>query len=547
MSYENKWKEKNPLSTIEEVKRFLKEREIRVAERNITNIGNCYAITLVIEETNLFVNGKGSSLEFAKASAYGELMERLITKVIFRYNYFDRHSNAKTHIFFKDELLMSKEDYCDSSKTSLGLGNCDYEKALNVQKYFTSYSDKLVVEPFETIKGDRKRYFPVSVVDVTFGTNGMAFGNTVEEAKMQALSEVFERYCNKTIINEEIVMPEIPMDFDVINKRLINAINEVKEKTGLEITLYDASLGKGYPVICAIFENKQDNKYFVKFGAHFDINIAAERCLTEMFQGRQSDQSKYMKERIFLEDSFWRKKNMESILHTGDGYYPLKVIDGEVPEYEFEEWVKFESNKDAIDYYTDKLLAMNEDAYFKMYSVDNFCVVRYLVPEVSQIYDDIEYKMIWQDELNQVAEKLERMVYLDEEELKSCIDFISHNSKSASDTLIPFFKHRFSYNSIFRYFNLYVLLFEYYVMIEDLEKLKSVIKEYEGCRTMHEKVLSAMEIIINQIEKDDKAIKEYKFVLSENLFHVSKLNHAEYCTDKICNCHKIRKTYEKLA
>ena len=53
-------------------------------------MGSCYAVTLVVGNTNLFVNGKGSSLEFARASAYGELMERLLTKVLFRYNYYDR-------------------------------------------------------------------------------------------------------------------------------------------------------------------------------------------------------------------------------------------------------------------------------------------------------------------------------------------------------------------------------------------------------------------------------------------------------------------------
>lgn len=72
------------------------------------------------------------------------------------------------------------------------------------------------MEPFNTINGEKTKYFPVSVLDVLFGTNGMAFGNTLEEAKTQALSEVFERYCNKEIINKEIIMPQIPADGSIL-------------------------------------------------------------------------------------------------------------------------------------------------------------------------------------------------------------------------------------------------------------------------------------------------------------------------------------------
>lgn len=309
MSYESKWKDRRPTDTINAVQEFLRGKDIHVEETNTTCMGSCYAVTLVVENTNLFVNGKGSSLEFARASAYGELMERVLTKVLFRYNYYDRYSKERDTIFFEDEVLFDEAEY-KNHLSELGLRNCDYHSALDVQKYFTAFSSKLVMEPFNTINGEKTKYFPVSVLDVLFGTNGMAFGNTLEEAKTQALSEVFERYCNKEIINKEIIMPQIPADGSIFKDRLLEEIVEVKEKTGLEVTIYDASLGKGYPVISVIFENKENNTYFVKFGAHFDINVATERCLTEMFQGRRNNQSDYMKEKTYLDDSLWRKKEL---------------------------------------------------------------------------------------------------------------------------------------------------------------------------------------------------------------------------------------------
>lgn len=545
MSYESKWKDRRPTDTINAVQEFLRGKDIHVEETNTTCMGSCYAVTLVVENTNLFVNGKGSSLEFARASAYGELMERVLTKVLFRYNYYDRYSKERDTIFFEDEVLFDEAEY-KNHLSELGLRNCDYHSALDVQKYFTAFSSKLVMEPFNTINGEKTKYFPVSVLDVLFGTNGMAFGNTLEEAKTQALSEVFERYCNKEIINKEIIMPQIPADGSIFKDRLLEEIVEVKEKTGLEVTIYDASLGKGYPVISVIFENKENNTYFVKFGAHFDINVATERCLTEMFQGRRNNQSDYMKEKTYLDDSLWRKKNLESILHTGDGYYPVDVVNGGISEYKFEKWPEFDSNSEALEFYTNKLLEISDEVYFKVYKEKGFNVVRYLIPQVSQIYDDIAYKMRWQGELNDISNLLERTDDITENELRDCIDFISNNCSSASNTIIPFFKHRFSYNSIFKYYNLYLLKFEYYIMCGKLDSVKEIMEKYKNKSNTNKDILSAMTLLIEKIKGDSDNIKEYKMLLSNKLFKIDQLHSDDYCKCNICNCQKIKKAYDKF-
>lgn len=547
MSYENKWKDKDPVETVEDIKKFLSDRDIIVNENEITCVGSCYAVVLMIEDTNLFVNGKGISKEFAMASAYGELMERIITNVLFRYNYYDRYSQNKEFIFLKDEVRVDRDAYDEKDKYPLGLEQCDYDVALNVQKYFTAYSDKLVLEPFETLKGNKTRYFPISVLDVAYGTNGVAFGNTVEEAKTQALSEVFERYCNKRIINEEVVMPRVPLKSGAINARVRKEINELKKKTGLSISVYDASLGEGYPVICVIYQNKHNNTYFVKFGAHFDINIAIERCLTEMFQGRQLDQSKYMKKKIYLKDATWRKKNMESILHTGDGFYPLKVLEGKKASYRFEPWPEFESNGEALDFYTNKLLELNEDTFFKIYKDGDFCTVRYLVPGISQIYDDLEYKMQWQGELNTVSDLLERLPNLETDELAYCISFIRNNCKAAEDTIIPFYKHKYSYNSIYRYYNLYILLFEFYIMSCDLKNAKRIIEQYESSSMAKKEIVLVMKRIVDSIENSKENAQIYKFALSKKLFDIDSLLDEDYCQQKKCHCLGIKVAYDKMS
>lgn len=234
------------------------------------------------------------------------------------------------------------------------------------------------------------------------------------------------------------------------------------------------------------------------------------------------------------------------ILHTGDGYYPVDVVNGGISEYKFEKWPEFHSNSEALEFYTNKLLEISDEVYFKVYKEKGFNVVRYLIPQVSQIYDDIAYKMRWQGELNDISNLLERTDDITENELKDCIDFISNNCSSASNTIIPFFKHRFSYNSIFKYYNLYLLKFEYYIMCGKLDSVKEIMEKYKNKSNTNKDILSAMTLLIEKIKGDSDNIKEYKMLLSNKLFKIDQLHSDDYCKCNICNCQKIKKAYDKF-
>ena len=229
-----------------------------------------------------------------------------------------------------------------------------------------------------------------------------------------------------------------------------------------------------------------------------------------------------------------------------DGYYPVDVVNGGISEYKFEKWPEFDSNSEALEFYTNKLLEISDEVYFKVYKEKGFNVVRYLIPQVSQIYDDIAYKMRWQGELNDISNLLERTDDITENELRDCIDFISNNCSSASNTIIPFFKHRFSYNSIFKYYNLYLLKFEYYIMCGKLDSAKEIMEKYKNKSNTNKDILSAMTLLIEKIKGDSDNIKEYKMLLSNKLFKIDQLHSDDYCKCNICNCQKIKKAYDKF-
>jgi len=221
MSYITRWKEETPKNTIAKIKNFLKEHDIEVEEVNKTNSKGCYALTLILKDTNLFVNGKGTTLEYATASAYGEFMERISTLVLFRYNHKGLTTKDEGPIYINEELFFTSEEYYSNDVLRVVSDyNISYEEALAVQEYFTSFNEKLVVEELTHLVTGEKKLFPMSMTDILYGTNGMSYGNTLDEAKVQALSEVFERYANREIVKRRFTPPIIENIEELLNPQL---------------------------------------------------------------------------------------------------------------------------------------------------------------------------------------------------------------------------------------------------------------------------------------------------------------------------------------
>lgn len=125
----------------------------------------------------------------------------------------------------------------------------------------------------------------MNIIGNLYVSNGMSAGNTANEARVQGLSEVFERYIKNRIIAEAISLPAIPDDVMQRYPEVIEAIARL-EAEGFPIFAYDASLGGKYPVICVVLFNPTNGTCFASFGAHPDFGVALERTVTELLQGR---------------------------------------------------------------------------------------------------------------------------------------------------------------------------------------------------------------------------------------------------------------------
>ena len=132
---------------------------------------------------------------------------------------------------------------------------------------------------------------PINFVAYINASNGMAAGNTVEEAVIQAACEVFERHTQIQIIKPEKRVPSI--DKTTLKNERLHSMLAFYEKENVEVILKDFSMEGRFPSIGALFVNhnlrpgRLEHKILVP-GVAFNMDEALSRCLTEIMQGRNT-------------------------------------------------------------------------------------------------------------------------------------------------------------------------------------------------------------------------------------------------------------------
>lgn len=239
-----------------------------------------------------FTNGKGATQKAALASALGEYFERLSTNYFFADFWLGDDVANGPFVHYPDEkwFPLSDDDSLPEGILDTRLRKFyDPENELSGSDLMNLQSGNhqrgICALPFTRQSDLQTVYIPMNIIGNLYVSNGMSAGNTANEARVQGLSEVFERYVKNKIIAESISLPEIPADVLARYPSVTEAIARL-EAEGFPILSYDASLGGQYPVIRVVLFNPSNGTCFASFGAHPDFGVALERTVTELLQGR---------------------------------------------------------------------------------------------------------------------------------------------------------------------------------------------------------------------------------------------------------------------
>ena len=346
-----------------------------------------------------FSNGKGASKKAALASALGEYFERLSTNYFWTDFYlgqdiangdFVHYPNEKWFLI-EDEALLP-QGILDDRLFEHFDPNQELTPELLVDLQSGNYERGIVALPYVRQSDQQTVYIPQSIISNLYVSNGMSAGNSQFEARVQGLSEVFERYVKNKIIAEAISLPLIPQEVMARYPSIQAAIDKL-EQEGFPILAYDASLGGKYPVICVILLNPTNGTCFASFGAHPKFQVALERTVTELLQGRSLKDLDVFSPPSFNNDDVAEHANLETHFIDSSGLISWDLFK-DTPDYEFADW-NF-SGKDTHEEY-DNLMAIfreeGKEVYIMDYNHLGVYACRIIVPGMSDIYpaDDLIY------------------------------------------------------------------------------------------------------------------------------------------------------------
>jgi ribosomal protein S12 methylthiotransferase accessory factor len=338
-----------------------------------------------------FTNGKGASKKAALASALGEYFERLSTNYFFADFWlgnkvangdFVHYPNEKWFPLPEDDSLPA--GILDERLTAF----YDPEQEVSASDLIdlqSGNSDRgICALPFTRQSDQQTVYIPMNIIGNLYVSNGMSAGNTPNEARVQGLSEVFERYIKNRIIAESISLPLIPRAVLDRYPGVVESINKL-EAEGFPIFSYDASLGGKYPVICVVLFNPENGTCFASFGAHPDFGVALERTVTELLQGRSLKDLDVFTPPTFDDEEVAEHANLETHFIDSSGLISWDMFKDDA-DYPFVDWRFDGSTEEEFATLMAIFKAEDQEVYIADYQHLDVYACRIIVPGMSDIY-----------------------------------------------------------------------------------------------------------------------------------------------------------------
>ena len=383
-----------------------------------------------------FTNGKGATKESALASALGEYIERLSCNHFYAGSFWGEDIANAPFVHYPNERWFKPgkknalpkdilDDYC------LDIYNPDGElRGTHLIDTNSGNAERgICALPYVRQSDGETVYFPSNLIENLFASNGMSAGNTLAEAQVQCLSEIFERAVKREIIEKEIALPDVPQEVLAKYPGILAGIQGLEEQ-GFPVLVKDASLGGQYPVMCVTLMNPRTGGVFASFGAHPRLEVALERSLTELLQGRSFEGLNDLPQPTFVSNAVTEPNNFVEHFIDSSGVVSWRFFSAK-SDYDFVEWnfagQGLSANEEEAATLFAILKAMGKEAYMAVYDQLGATACRILVPGYSEVYPVED--LIW-DNTNKALlfrEDILNLHKLDEEALEDLLDRLENN------------------------------------------------------------------------------------------------------------------------
>ncbi|MDS7930516.1 OsmC domain/YcaO domain-containing protein [Acinetobacter sp. V102_4] len=434
-----------------------------------------------------FTNGKGATKESALASALGEFIERLNCNFFYNDQFWGEEIANAEFVHYPDEKWFKPgpngelpkeilDEYC------LEIYNPD-DELLGTHLYDTNSGNVergICSLPFVRQSDDEVVYFPSNLIENLYLSNGMSAGNTLAEAQVQCLSEIFERAVKREILEGEIALPDVPEEVLAKYPSIVAGIKGLEEQ-GFPVLVKDASLGGQFPVMCVTLMNPRTGGVFASFGAHPSFEVALERSLTELLQGRSFEGLNDLPQPTFQSNAVTEPNNFVEHFIDSSGLVSWRFFSSK-SDYDFVEWdfsgEGEESNADEAATLFGILEEIGKEVYMAVYEHLGATACRILVPDYSEIY--LVEDLIW-DNTNKALsfrEDILNLHRLDDEQLEALVERLEECELDDYTEITTLIGIEFDDNTVWGQLTILELKLLIYVALQQFEEAKELVETY---------------------------------------------------------------------
>ena len=434
-----------------------------------------------------FTNGKGATKESALASALGEFIERANCNHFYNDQFWGEEIANAAFVHYPEERWFKpgKKDALPKGlldEYSLEIYNPEGElRASHLYDTNSGNTERgICALPYVRQSDGETVYFPTNLIDNLYLSNGMSAGNTLAEAQVQCLSEIFERAVKREILEGEIALPDVPQEVLAKYPGILAGIAEL-ENQGFPVLVKDASLGGEFPVMCVTLMNPRTGGVFASFGAHPSLEVALERSLTELLQGRSFEGLNDLPRPTFESNAVTEPNNFVEHFIDSSGVVSWRFFSAKA-DYEFVEWdfsgQGENSNIDEAAALFGILEDMGKEAYMAVYDQLGATACRILVPGYSEIYpvDDL----IWDNTNKALAFRADilNLHSLDDAGLEALLERLEESELDDYTDIITLIGVEFDENTEWGQLTILELKLLINLALQDFEAAKEQVEAY---------------------------------------------------------------------
>ena len=469
-----------------------------------------------------FTNGKGATKESALASALGEYIERLSCNHFYAGSFWGEDIANAEFVHYPNErwFKAGKKDalpkeildaYC------LEIYNPDGElRGSHLIDTNSGNAERGICSlPYVRQSDGKEVFFPSNLIENLYASNGMSAGNTLVEAQVQCLSEIFERAVKREIIEGEIALPDVPQAVLEKYPSILAGIQGLEEQ-GFPVLVKDASLGGQYPVMCVTLMNPRTGGVFASFGAHPSLEVALERSLTELLQGRSFEGLNDLPQPTFVSNAVTEPNNFVEHFIDSSGVVSWRFFSAK-SDYEFVEWdfsgQGENSNAEEAATLFGILKEMGKEVYMAVYDQLGATACRILVPGYSEVYPVED--LIW-DNTNKALlfrNDILNLHQLDDEALEALLDRLENNELDDYSDIATLIGIEFDENTVWGQLTVLELKLLINLALEQFEEAHDLVgafMHYNDNTVERGLFYQALNVVLEVMLDDDLELVDYE-------------------------------------